>query len=114
MIRKVKDHIDQFLLVTVPSPGGTYQVLYMVIPSINQIQAVAREYPRGKWTAIGTGNRTVREKLPLKWTVPIQIEELSLNDVKKLCHAVIELEFSTKMLEDMKLRKRWKWEQVNR
>ena len=102
MIQKVKDQ-NQFLLVTVETTKP-YQVLYLVIPSINQIQRIAHKFDE-TWRALETGYRTIRETLPKRWCVSIVIEEISLDKVRDICPAALDIEFSIKMLEDKRLRR---------
>jgi len=94
---------QNFLLVTVLNKDA-YQCLFVMIPKINQIQCIARK-EQDEWKTFQHGWRTTKDKLSTKWFVEIIVEELSLGDVKELCPAALEIEFSTKMLEDMKLRR---------
>jgi len=109
MINKIKD--EKFLLVTVPA-AETYQVLFMVIPKIQQIQLVARQgkwenvhFNKDKWEVCYRDYRTTIEALPKKWTVEITIEEITLDQVKVFCPEVCNIVYSTDMQEDLVIKK---------
>ena len=107
MIKKVRDQ-NEFILVTIYA-SLTYQRLFVKIPSINQIQWIGHNMYLNKWESINIGYRTIEEKLAKHFTCEIKIENITLDDVKKFApREILEVEFSTKMNEDRKLRKPWR------
>ncbi len=113
MIRKFKE-LDRFILVSVHAQCGMYQLIYAYIPSIKQVQCIAAKDVNGNWRKIEQCNRTLEDKIPKQFTVEINREVLTNEDVRKLYPAALEIEFSTKMIEDLKLRNPHKIGHLNR
>ena len=104
MIQNISDQKD-FLLVTIHAPTFTYRMIYLVIDKIKQIQFIAMEREDSTWCVRQHGKRTTIEALPKHYTVTPDIKNITIEEASNLCPGILNLKFSTRVLEDAKLRK---------
>lgn len=84
----------------------------MKLPFCDQIQAICtNDYhrennPDRKFALWKGGYRTLERSLKNSFTCPIKITYLNFNEVIKLCPDIINVQYSNKPNEDLKLRGR--------
>lgn len=108
---KIAD-LSKFYLVTVPATT-TYHVLYAHIPEIDQIQHVCHFDDNMLPWSITSHGRSMLKALSSKWAVDIKVTELSSIEALLLYPGMINLEYSTLMMEDLQLRYPYKYQKLH-
>ena len=114
MICKVGDTISRFFIATIRTkdPRDNHKLMYAYIDKINQVQLVARNksnkddgtFDDNMIKCTNQGSRTTIDRIGSNYYVPVQIEEVDLDHIMKMCSDICDVKYSTRMSEDKQLR----------